>query len=74
MDEIKKLVSKGMRISRPRRLSFPIRTEMADWLDSLASACDCDRSIIARGFLEDCYDRYMQSAAAAAPADPEVSE
>lgn len=72
MDEIKKLVSKGMRISKTRRLNIPIRAEMADWLKELAFATNSSSGVIARGFLEDCFDRYMQSAAAAAPTDPEV--
>lgn len=72
MDEIKKLVSKGMRISKTSRLNFPIRAEMADWLDSLAFFCECDRSVIARGFLEDCFDRYNKSVARVASADSEV--
>ena len=55
------LVRKGMRMQKPKDVKLTLRPCVYEWLEDMAEKCRCDYRVLARGILEDAYDRYCKS-------------
>lgn len=51
------LVSKGMRLRKPRYVSVQLRNEVYDFLSDQASSVSCSVPVLIRGILEDFFDQ-----------------
>ena len=56
--EVQKLISKGMRLSKPRTRNLKLRPQVSDWFDELALSARCNVTVLLVGILEDFYDRH----------------
>lgn len=58
--DIDKIITKGMRLTRPRSVNLKLRPEVYEWYTNLSKDPEhhCGLSILLGGVLEDFYDFY----------------
>lgn len=70
-NDYEKIIRKGMRYRKPIELRLKIRPEVYSWLaECSVGPPSCAVEVLARGFVEDAYDRYQTKG----PAAPEHSD
>ena len=55
------IVSKGLRLRPPKTISLQLRPEVYDWLCCLSDELHCAVGVLARGILEDAFDKASAS-------------
>ena len=56
---MEEIVRKGMRMRKPHELKLSLRPCVFDWLVDVSGDHHCHESVLARGIIEDAYDRAM---------------
>ena len=55
---MEKLISKGLRVQKPKNVSFHFRPEVYDWFCVISEKSHCNVTVLMRGVLEDFYDKH----------------
>lgn len=60
----KEIVSKGMRLKKPTIMRVELRAEVYEWLCNCATDFNCGVNLLARGIIEDCFDKSKSTVSA----------
>lgn len=58
---MREFVTKAMRLQKPQEMRISLRRCVFDWLVEVSEELKCSENVLARGILEDAYDRLHTS-------------